>query len=276
MSPAPASAALAKPKSAETSGHGRIQSIERAIAILETVANRPEGVTLAEVSVELGLHTSTTFHLIRTLASLGIVEQLDNKRYRVGSRLFMLAASSMTETAMLTQATPILEALSRDTGDAAHLAIRSRHEIVVIAKTAATGMLQLSGRTGTTRPAHCTAIGKVLLSEVSPETLDDLIDQLDFHRYTDKTITTREALLSELAAIRTSGIGYDLCELDDEIKCVAMPVRDFARRCAGAIGISGPIWRMGPAAMKKKTAILRDAADELSRRLGFHKDAGRS
>lgn len=276
MSPAPASAALAKPKSAETSGHGRIQSIERAIAILETVANRPEGVTLAEVSVELGLHTSTTFHLIRTLASLGIVEQLDNKRYRVGSRLFMLAASSMTETAMLTQATPILEALSRDTGDAAHLAIRSRHEIVVIAKTAATGMLQLSGRTGTTRPAHCTAIGKVLLSEVSPETLDDLIDQLDFHRYTDKTITTREALLSELAAIRTSGIGYDLCELDDEIKCVAMPVRDFARRCAGAIGISGPIWRMGPAAMKKKTAILRDAADELSRRLGFQKDAVRS
>jgi IclR family acetate operon transcriptional repressor len=276
MSPAPASAALAKPRSAEASGHGRIQSIERAIAILETVANRPEGVTLAEVSVALGLHTSTTFHLIRTLASLGIVEQLDNKRYRVGSRLFMLAASSMTETAMLTQATPILEALSRDTGDAAHLAIRSRHEIVVIAKTAATGMLQLSGRTGTTRPAHCTAIGKVLLSEVSPETLDDLIDQLDFHRYTDKTITTREALLAELAAIRSSGIGYDLCELDDEIKCVAMPIRDFARRCAGAIGISGPIWRMGPAAMKKKTAILRDAADELSRRLGFHKDAGRS
>ena len=260
-------------RSAASTGGG-IQSIERAVAILEAVAGEPDGITLAEVSAALGLHSSTAFHLIRTLTSLGIVEQLESKRYRVGSRLFALAASAMTETAMLTQATPILEALSRDTGDAAHLAIRSRHEIVVIARTAATGMLQLAGRTGTTRPAHATAIGKVLLSEVPVETLESLLDQLDFKRFTKATITSREALLAELTEVRATGVAYDNGELDDDIKCVAMPVRDFARRGNAAIGFSGPIWRMGAGVLKKKTAILRDAADELSRRLGYQGKTG--
>ena len=260
-------------RSAASTGGG-IQSIERAVAILEAVAGEPDGITLAEVSAALGLHSSTAFHLIRTLTSLGIVEQLESKRYRVGSRLFALAASAMTETAMLTQATPILEALSRDTGDAAHLAIRSRHEIVVIARTAATGMLQLAGRTGTTRPAHATAIGKVLLSEVPVETLESLLDQLDFKRFTKATITSRKDLLTELAEVRATGVAYDNGELDDDIKCVAMPVRDFARRGNAAIGFSGPIWRMGAGVLKKKTAILRDAADELSRRLGYQGKTG--
>ena len=260
-------------RSAASTGGG-IQSIERAVAILEAVAGEPDGITLAEVSAALGLHSSTAFHLIRTLTSLGIVEQLESKRYRVGSRLFALAASAMTETAMLTQATPILEALSRDTGDAAHLAIRSRHEIVVIARTAATGMLQLAGRTGTTRPAHATAIGKVLLAEVPAETLESLLDQLDFKRFTKATITSRKDLLTELAEVRATGVAYDNGELDDDIKCVAMPVRDFARRGNAAIGFSGPIWRMGAGVLKKKTAILRDAADELSRRLGYQGKTG--
>ena len=260
-------------RSAASTGGG-IQSIERAVAILEAVAGEPDGITLAEVSAALGLHSSTAFHLIRTLTSLGIVEQLESKRYRVGSRLFALAASAMTETAMLTQATPILEALSRDTGDAAHLAIRSRHDIVMIARTAATGMLQLAGRTGTTRPAHATAIGKVLLAEVPAETLESLLDQLDFKRFTKATITSRKDLLTELAEVRATGVAYDNGELDDDIKCVAMPVRDFARRGNAAIGFSGPIWRMGAGVLKKKTAILRDAADELSRRLGYQGKTG--
>jgi IclR family acetate operon transcriptional repressor len=249
---------------------GGIQSIERAVAILEVVASDPGGITLAEISAQLGLHNSTVFHLIKTLATLGIVEQFPGtKQYRVGSRLFMLAAGAMNENAMLTQATPILEALSRKTGEAAHLAVRSRHEIVVIARTAATGLLQLSGYNGATRPAHCTAIGKVLMAEVAPEMLDGLLEHFDFKRFTKNTITDRQTYKKELATIREKGVAYDDCEFDEDVKCIAVPVRDFAGRCPGAIGISGPIWHMGAAATKRKMSALLDAAHELSRRLGF-------
>lgn len=261
-----------------TSGsRGGIQSIERAVAILEAVANDPDGITLAEVSAQLGLHNSTVFHLIKTLATLGIVEQLPGtKQYRVGSRLFMLAAGAMNENAMLTQATPILEALSRKTGEAAHLAVRSRHEIVVIARTAATGLLQLSGYTGAMRPAHCTAIGKVLMSEVPVEMLDSLLDHIDFRQFTEHTITDRLTFKKELATIREKGVAYDDCEFDEDVKCIAVPVRDFAGRCPGAIGISGPVWHMGAAATKKKMPALLEAANEISRHLGFRPGTDRS
>lgn len=260
-----------------TSSRGGIQSIERAVAILEAVANDPDGITLAEVSAQLGLHNSTVFHLIKTLATLGIVEQLSGtKRYRVGSRLFMLAAGAMDETAMLTQATPILEALSRETGEAAHLAVRSGHEVVVIARTAATGLLQLSGHTGATRPAHCTAIGKVLMAAAPPEMLDSLLEHIDFRRFTDSTITDPQLYKKQLATIRERGVAYDDCEFDEDVKCIAVPVRDFTGRCPGAIGISGPVWHMRVAATKKKMSILRDAARELSRRLGFQASTDRS
>jgi IclR family acetate operon transcriptional repressor len=255
---------------AASATRGRIQSIERAVAILEVVASDPGGITLAEISAQLGLHNSTVFHLIKTLATLGIVEQFPGtKQYRVGSRLFMLAAGALNENAMLTQATPILEALSRETGEAAHLAVRSRHEVVVIARTAATGLLQLSVHTGATRPAHCTAIGKVLMAEVPPDMLDDLLEHIDFKAFTKNTITDRRRYKKELAAIRESGVAYDDCEFDADVKCIAVPVRDFAGRCPGAIGISGPIWHMGAAATKKKMSALLEAAHQLSRRLGF-------
>jgi IclR family acetate operon transcriptional repressor len=225
---------------------------------------------LAEISAQLGLNNSTVFHLIKTLASSGMVDQLSgSKQYKIGSRLFTLAAGAMNETAMLSLATPILERLSRDTGETAHLAVRSQNEIVVIAKTAAKGKLQLSGRTGVARPAHATAIGKVLLSEIPGEDRNIILKGLVLQRFTDKTITTKGALAKELDEILKRGIGYDNCEFDDDVKCVAMPVRDFAGRCVGAIGFSGPVWRMDPVQSRRKAEFLSKAAGELSISLGF-------
>lgn len=247
-----------------------IQSIERAVSILDVIANNPEGISLVTLSSQLGLNNTTAFHLVKTLVQLGIVDQMpDTKQYRVGSRLFMLAAGALNESTLLYLATPVLERLSRETGEAAHFAVRSRHEIIVIAKTAAVGMLQLSDRSGATRPAHATAIGKVLFSNVLPEDIEKLLMLLSFQRFTPNTITKQDSFLKELEEVRQRGVAYDDCELDEDVKCVAMPVRDFSGRCVGAIGISGPVWRMGPAPLRKKTDQLRKSASELSALLGF-------
>src|SRR3546814_20829677 len=81
-------------------------------------------------------------------------------------------------------------------------------------------------------------------------------------------ITSARALRRELAAVRRQGIAYDDCELDDDVRCIALPVRDFAGRCVGAIGISGPVWRMSRQAMAEKAQRLRTAAAALSHRPG--------
>lgn len=253
-----------------TRERGGIQSLERAAAILDAVARRPEGVGLAELSHEVGLHTSTAFHLIKTLVNLGFLSQVaDTKRYRIGIRLFALAAGALEENAQLSLATPILERLSSETGEAAHLAVRSKDEIIVIARTAATGLLQLSSRTGAARPPHATAIGKMLLSAMPEQDLERLLEGLTMQAYTEKTITDVKVLRRELAEIRRQGIAYDDCELDPDVRCVAVPVRDFAGRCVGAMGLSGPVWRMSIQAMQEKSRQLRAAAAELSAQLGF-------
>jgi DNA-binding IclR family transcriptional regulator len=255
---------------------GGIQSIERAIAILEDVARHGEGINLAELSKSVGLHNSTTFHLVKTMLQLGYVDQLkDSKRYRIGSRLFTLAAGALDENALLAAAMPVLEKLTLDSGESGHFAIRSGSEVVVIARTAASGMLQLAGRTGTTRPAHATALGKVLLAAMPSAQRAQAIAGMKLRRHTAKTIVEREALRLELDQVRKKGIAFDDGEFDPEVRCVAVPVHDFAGRVAGAIGISGPIWRLSQPAVRGKAKQVRGAAVELSAALGFRKAAAR-
>jgi DNA-binding IclR family transcriptional regulator len=251
---------------------GGIQSLERAFAILEQVARKQDGINLVDLSRAVGLHNSTTFHLVKTMVQLGYISQMrESKRYRIGSRLFTLAAGALEENSYLELATPVLEKLSRDTGEAAHFAIRSGNEIVLIARTAGSGMLQLSDRTGNTRPAHATALGKVLLAALPPQDLAQFLAGMEMRRYTAKTIVGREALLRELEEVRKRGIAFDDGEFDAELRCVAVPVYDFAGRVAGAIGISGPIWRLSLQALQDTARQARVSAAELSTGLGFRK-----
>jgi DNA-binding IclR family transcriptional regulator len=247
-----------------------IQSIERAFAILEETVSRPDGVGLAEISKRIGLHTSTVFHLVKTMVALGYIQQLkDSKRYRIGKGIFSLAAGAVDEIRLVGLATPILENLTRGTAESAHFAIRSGNEIVVLAKTAGTGMFQMADKVGMVRPAHCTALGKVLMAGVEPAELEQFLNARDLVRFTSKTIVEREILLQEIEKVRISGISYDDGEFDAEARCVAAPVHDAMGQIAGAIGISGPIWRLSIQALQEKAQQVRIAARDLSRELGF-------
>lgn len=259
----------AKPKKAAPERDG-IQSIKRASALLDAVAAAgPSGIGLGELSEKVGLHTSTTFHLVKTLESVGfLMRQDEGKRYRIGNRLFVLAAGALDETALLALGMPILERLSRETGEAAHLAVRSNADIVLVGRTAATGMLQMSERAGVVRPAHATAIGKLLLAQCDEADLGWILDAIEFVPFTENTVTSAKTLRKELKAIRETGIAHDRQELDMDVRCVAVPVRDFAGRCVAAMGISGPVWRMGEDEVAAKTETLQAAAKELSASLG--------
>lgn len=250
---------------------GGIQSLERAFAILEEVARNRAGINLADLSKAVGLHNSTTFHLVKTMAQLGYISHVrDSKRYRIGSRLFTLAAGALEENAFLALATPMLETLTGDTGEAAHFAIRSGSEIVVIARTAGSGLLQMVDRAGAQRPAHATALGKVLMAELNDAQIRQFLGKQPLRRYTAKTIVERDALLREIEEVRRTGVAYDDGEFDTEVRCVAVPVFDFAGRVAGAIGISGAVWRLSLQSLQSKSQQVRETAKLLSMQLGYN------
>ena len=249
---------------------GGVQSIERAFAIAEEIARNREGIGLAELSKRVGLHNSTTFHLVKTMVQLGYVSQLvDSRKYRIGRRMFTLAAGAMDEIELVSVATPVLEKLTRETGEYSHFAIRSGEQIVVVAKIAGTGIFQMIDRTGAVRPAHATALGKVLLAALSPSQFERYLETSELHKFTSKTIVERDALLREIEEVRRKGLAFDDSEFDPEARCVAVPVRDFTGRVAGSIGMSGPMWRLSLQALQEKSTHVREAAVELSAELGF-------
>ena len=246
-----------------------VQSLGRAFAILEEVARHREGIGLADLSKLVGLHNSTTFHLAKTMVSLGYIRQeKDSKRYRVGRPLFALAASALDEIEMVNVATPVLEDLSRDTGESSHFAVRMGDAVVVIARTSGPGAFQLTDRVGVVRPAHCTALGKVILASLRPDQLERFLERVDMNPSTEKSITDIPVLLREVAEIRRTGIAMDDGEFNAEVRCVAVPVKDFTGQIVGALGISGPIWRMSNQALQSRAKTVQAAAERLSSGFG--------
>jgi len=246
-----------------------VQSLGRAFAILEAVARHREGIGLAELSKLVGLHNSTTFHLAKTMVSLGYLRQeKETKRYRVGRPLFALAASALDEIEMVNVATPVLEELSRETGESGHFAVRMGDAVVVIARTSGPGAFQLTDRVGVVRPAHCTALGKIILASLRPDQLKRFLERVEIKPSTKKSITNVTVLLREIEEIRRTGIAFDDGEFNPEVRCVAVPVTDFTGQVIGALGISGPIWRLSNQALHNSARIVQAAAGRLSGEFG--------
>ena len=248
---------------------GRVQSLGRAFAILEQVASHREGIGLAELRKLVGLHSSTAFHLAKTLVSLGYLRQeKDSKRYRIGRPLFILAASALDEIEMVSLATPVLEELSRATGESSHFAVRMGDAVVVLARTGGSGAFQLTERVGVVRPAHCTALGKIVLASLSDDQLKRFLERVELKPSTKKSIAEAPALLREIAEVRRSGVAFDKGEFNLEVRCIAAPVKDFTGQIAGAIGTSGPIWRESHQALQAKAKIVQAAGARLSAAFG--------
>jgi DNA-binding IclR family transcriptional regulator len=253
---------------------GGVQSIGRAFAIIEEIARNRDGIGLAELSKRVGLHNSTTFHLVKTMVALGYVRQMkDSKRYRIGRPLFALAASALDEIEMTSLAAPVLDELARTTGESAHFSVPMGDAVVVLARTGGPGAFQLNDRVGVVRPAHCTALGKIMLGGLTPEQFERYLQRADLKPHTGKSITSAERLARGIAEVRRSGLAIDDGEFDAEVRCVAVPVHDFTGRAIGAIGISGPIWRLSIEALQKRTRAVRAAADRLSAEFGYRGDA---
>jgi len=253
----------------EEKARGGVQSIGRAFAILEEVARNRDGIGLADLSKRVGLHNSTTFHLVRTMVSLGYIRQIkDSKRYRIGRPLFALAASALDEMEMVSMATPVLDDLARETGESSHFAARMGDAVVVMARTSGPSAFQLAERVGVVRPAYCTALGKIILAALRPDQLERYLERIELKSLTPSTITEPARLRREIDEVRKAGIAFDDGEFDGEVRCAAMAIRDFSGQVVGAIGISGPVWRLSIQALQSRSRHLEAAAARLSQAFG--------
>lgn len=249
----------------------RIQAIERAVSILNAfTADDPElGVT--ELAERVGLHKSTVHRFMVNLDAAGLVERNQRSgRYRLGLRIFELGGLVMQQMNLWDEALPFLEGLVRDTGETGHLAVLDGGEAIYIERVEARRALRVPSAIGRGYPAHATNLGKVLLADLPPERVAEIVSQKGLASYTPHTITDPGELDAELMRIRERGYAIDDEEYDEGLRCIGAGVRDHSGHVVSALGIGGPVTRITPARVEELADLVMAAASGLSRRLGGH------
>lgn len=256
-----------------------VRSVSRAAEVLEALsaAAPGRGLSVTEVAQACGLSKSTVFATLYTLGQHGLAaadgEGL-NRRYRLGMALARLGVRAQEQLSLRDIARPVLSTLTVQTGLSSRLAVPEGAHAVVIDQVSNGERIQLDLRMGTRELPHCTGLGKALLAEMSPAQVAELIGRVGLPKRTDHTITDLDSLQAHLDEVRTAGYALDDEEDADGVFCIGSALRDHTGGCCGAISVTGlklglPTWRYQEVGRQ-----VRQAADEISARLGHadHRD----
>jgi len=244
-----------------------VQSVDRALTILGILARLGEaGVT--EIAAELGVHKSTAFRLVATLESHGMVEQNEDRgKYRLGVGVLRLAGATTARLDVVQEARPICRRLAADSGETVNIAVLSDRSALYLDQVAGQSALQSHNWVGQHIPLHATSNGKVLLSGLSADEVDSRLPKLP--SYTSDTVTSRARLRRELAEVRDQGYAVAVDELEVGLTAIAAPIRNAHGDVIASLSVSGPTFRLGEPRVKELVPVVQDAADEVSRRLGY-------
>ena len=249
----------------------RIQAIERAVAILNAFSVDDPELGVTELAERVGLHKSTVHRFMVNLDAAGLVERNQRTgRYRLGLHIFELGGLVMQQMNLWDEALPFLEGLVRDTGETGHLAVLDGGEAIYIERVEARRALRIPSAVGRGYPAHATNLGKVLLADLAPERLRQLIGERPLGAFTRHTITDPAELEAELERIRAQGFAVDNEEYDEGLRCIGAPIYDHSGHAVAALGIGGPVTRITPERVEQLAELVMAAARGLSRRLGAH------
>ncbi|WP_375002733.1 IclR family transcriptional regulator [Aeromicrobium sp. CTD01-1L150] len=246
---------------------GVVQSVDRAITILEILAREGEaGVT--SVADELGVHKSTAFRLIGTLEARGVVEQTDDRgKYQLGVGLIRMAGTTAARIDLVQASRPISKQLAADTGETVNIAVLVDDSALYLDQIAGAATLQPHNWVGRRIPLHATSNGKVLAAALDPDEVDELLP--DLPPYTERTITRRRTLHRELADVRRNGHAVAVDELEEGMTALSAPVRDAHGEVAAALSVTGSSFRLDAESRAGVATLLVAAADEVSTALGW-------
>lgn len=235
-----------------------VQSLVRAMQLLEHMADAGGGLGITQLATVSGLPLPTIYRLLRTLVSGDYVRRGPSRRYLLGPRLIRLGESAGSVIGEI--AKPYLKRLVEATGETANLALLDGDEVVYIAQAPSKHSVRMFTEVGRRLNAHCTGVGKALLAQLSDGEVRAMMARSGMPAQTPATITDPERLLAELRLVREQGYATDEGEQEVGVRCIAVAV--VGGSAPMAISVSGPAGRMGNDARKKIVpGMLRVAAE---------------
>ena len=245
-----------------------IQSLDRGIQILLILAERNSaGVT--ELAELLGVDKSTASRLVDTLCMRDMVRvDPETKKYRLGFRILHLGEALKDNLNVIAIARPMLLTLSAQINESVHFCAYNNGSVYVMDQVRSNKNYALSASVGMIEPLHCSSVGKCILAYRRPETIRSLLASHTFTKYTERTITSAEALMKHLEQIRVQGYALDDEEMAPGVRCIAVPVYDYRNSVRFSIGVSGPTANLNSATIETYVKRMIDTTRKLSAAIG--------
>jgi IclR family KDG regulon transcriptional repressor len=222
----------------------------RTIVILETLSKH-QSINLEQLSKETGLPKATLLRFLSTLVNLGYVYRDNTDLYSLTLKMFSVGSHGLEHI------------------DLIHMGVLEEDKAVYVLKKESSFTIRMHSRVGKAIPLYCTAIGKVLLSDMPQDTLDEYLSTVKMKPFTPNTITNSEVLKQELQQIREQGWASDNEEHEMGTLCIGSPIKDYSGKVVAAMSVSWPLFRFNPEEQERITKSILKACTSLSHLLGW-------
>jgi DNA-binding IclR family transcriptional regulator len=256
----------AKPPSRSERG---LKSLTKVVCVLDTFSTASRTLSLTDICRITGFPRSTTHRLLASMREAGLLDQDEQRdHYRLGLKLFALGNIVLANMELHREARPFVDALTRQGGQAVHLAVFDGRRAIVIHRADASADKAASPTMIEQAPVHCTSVGKAILAYQPDPVIKRIIDT-GLHRFTDNTITDPAVLRRELKTIRERGYAIDEGEHQPGLRCVGAPIHDRSGRVIAGISVTGPAWRLPLTEVDGIAKVVMHHARGISGALGY-------
>ena len=244
-------------------------AVQRALILLRYTVDHLDGLSVREVSRELGYSPATVQTLITALREQGyVIRDGSTQRYHLGPEAVRLGLTALSRLEVRTAARPHIEALSEETRETVFLAIPRNDHVIYVDKVVSPHPIRMDAPLGINRPYNCTAVGKVLLASMPYARVEQLAADGVFEKRTPHSLAEPDALRAELEQVRAQGWARDNEEFVTGVGCVGAPVRDHQGNTIAALTVSGPAERIGRE-IDRLIEQVKASAVAVSRELGY-------
>jgi DNA-binding IclR family transcriptional regulator len=243
-----------------------IQVIERLTRLLDVIAVHEDSVSLKILSAETGLHPSTAFRILSSLAGQGFVERTARGNYQLGVKLMQLGSRVHASVDIRKIALPLMEQLRDRLGETVNLTVREGDEVVYIERSLAKRMIRVEQVIGSRAPLHVTAVGKLILGNQGEAACRSYAKRSKLPAYTKNTRTKITGLLQDCIAAAKRGYALDNEEAELGVGCIGALIHDAGGHVVAGLSVSAPIERR----RDEWIAQVMETSAQISKQLGYH------
>lgn len=242
-------------------------SLLRAFGVLGAFDAQHRSLTLGDIAERTGMHAATVHRFVLTLEKIGALARTDGNRYQIGLRMAQLSSHVDVGGMLADILQPHVDALVRICRETVHAGVLDRNCVIYVAKGESQRSLQIPTRVGMQLPAYCSGLGKALLAGLPESSLETYLQTMRLERLTARTFTEPSLLRAELAKVALQGFAIDDEEMEEGLRCLAVPVVGAGGRTVAALSVSGPSSRMTAPVLRNCRELLNEHARGITQEL---------